>query len=294
MIARDGKAAICARIESPRRSGDAGWLHNLEKPLPPVPDIPPRPSMVRAAPEVLNTVYSAFLTLSNLSAAHRDNLKGRGLTDIDINQLGYKSMPGSSRWSIVNQLLRMGYRLAGVPGFYFDKQWRLNGASGILIPARDEKYCIKGFQIRRDKADDKPKYVWLSSCTDTWKPKGGSSPGSPLHIATPFGYQYKQGDDIWITEGILKADIASRYLNCMVLAVPGVGILSPAITFLQNLPDKPARVVLAFDMDKEKNDQVHLHLSRLTERLLRLGIKIGEADWDSSTKGIDDFYARTR
>ena len=35
LVAPDGQAAICSRVESPKRSGEAGWLHRLSESVPP-------------------------------------------------------------------------------------------------------------------------------------------------------------------------------------------------------------------------------------------------------------------
>jgi hypothetical protein len=47
LVAADGAAALCQRVESPKRCGDAGWLHRLGEPLPPPP---PRNTQRRAGP----------------------------------------------------------------------------------------------------------------------------------------------------------------------------------------------------------------------------------------------------
>jgi len=43
LVAPDGSAAICARTESHKRCGDAGWLHRLTEPVPPPPAKKPKP-----------------------------------------------------------------------------------------------------------------------------------------------------------------------------------------------------------------------------------------------------------
>ena len=294
MISADGKAAICARIDSPEKCGDAGWLHKLDSAITPPPaPVPPPSTTVRAGIDELHGVYSAMLSLLTLSAGHRDNLRSRGLIDADINALGYKTMPEVNRYTIVKRLITMGHNLAGIPGFYFDKEWRLGGPAGIMIPVRDDMGRVQGFQIRRDK-DAKPKYVWLSSSTDTWKPVGGSSPGAPLHVAYPGKYYIgclKNGlCRVWITEGPLKADIAAISLQNIVLAVAGVGNWSAVIPFLQtHYPMRSlVKVIIAFDMDKNSNPTVKIHLNDLTERLLRIGFFTFHANWNAEIKGIDD------
>jgi hypothetical protein len=287
LISTDGKAVICARVESPRVAGSAGWLHPLDRGITPPAPVPP-PSMVRtAAPDTLHLVYSGLLSLLTLSSEHRENLRNRGLSDIDINALGYKSMPVFNRRAIVARLISMGYNLASVPGFYFNNQWQLGGPAGILIPVRDKERRINGFQIRRDGAA-KPKYLWLSSV----KHQGGCSPGAPVHVAYPYRSDNPCMDNnrIWITEGPLKADIAAISLGSIVLAVAGVGNWSGVIPVLQSILPQPSatRVIIAFDMDKDKNQYVSTYLNEMTERLLRLGFRTFHADWNSNLKGIDD------
>ncbi|MFA5389153.1 MAG: DUF3854 domain-containing protein [Candidatus Omnitrophota bacterium] len=295
MISSDGKTAVCARIESPREFGGAGWLHQLDKPLPAAPVPPPAANLVRAAPDTLNAVYTGFLSLLTLSGPHRENLRARGLTDKQISELGYKTMPGSGRRELVGRLISLGYKLAGVPGFYYEGQWRLAGPGGILIPVRDYFRRIKGLQIRTDNVTAGSKYIWLSSS----KYNGGSSPGPPFfHVAWPAGYEYGDGDDIWITEGPLKGDIAAAKIFRLFLAVTGVSNWYSVIPFLHDLSPKPSRVVIAFDMDKNKADRDHrfvrLYLNRLTEKLLQLGFRTFEADWNADYKGIDDLCLKKK
>lgn len=45
LIAPDGSAAICARIESDKRCGEAGWLHRLTEPAPRLPSKPKAKAM---------------------------------------------------------------------------------------------------------------------------------------------------------------------------------------------------------------------------------------------------------
>ncbi len=289
LIAADGQAAICARLDSPEKCGDAGWLHKLNTAIAPPPaPVPPPSTMARAGVDELHAVYTAMLSLLTLSADHRANLRSRGLSDTEINTLEYKTLPALNRYPIVKRLRSIGYPLAGIPGFYFEKEWRLGGPAGILIPVRDDRRRIQGFQIRRDGAA-KPKYVWLSSVRKT----GGCSPGAPLHVAYPspyyIGCQNELGR-VWITEGPLKADIAALRLQNIMLAVPGVSNWSSVVLFLQtHYPVRSlVKVVIAFDMDKRKNPAVESHLNELTERLLRFGFPTFHADWNAEQKGIDD------
>lgn len=172
----------------------------------------------------------------------------------------------------------MRLKLAGVPGFCIESgQWQLAGSAGIVIPVRDIKRRIVGIQVRCDRAEG-GRYRWLSSKGF----KAGCSPGVPAHVAGPVS----TNGDIWITEGPLKADIASLKLSCVLLGVAGVGNWPGAIPMVREL--KPKRVIIAFDMDKASNSTVKLQSDALMICLIKCGIRTFEADWDTHFKGLDD------
>lgn len=281
-MSQDGKTAICARIESDKPAGNkgAGWLHKLDTAMPlplpkPRPDVKQTP---KAAPDVLDTAYRALLAELPLFETHRQNLQRRGLTDAQIASLGYRTLPPNGRRELVNRLQANGGRLAGVPGFYLEAgQWQLAGPAGIAISVRDTRGRIVGLQVRCDRAEG-GRYKWLSSRGFN----AGCSPGAPVHVAGPVS----TNDEVWITEGPLKADIAALKLSRVVLAVPGVGNWPGVIPIICEL--RPERVIISFDMDKNQNATVRLHLDTLTAYLIRRGIRTFEADWDTHFKGIDD------
>lgn len=94
------------------------------------------------------------------------------------------------------------------------------------------------------------------------------------------------GAELWITEGPIKANIAALKLSRVVLAVAGVGNWPGVIPIVREL--RPERVIISFDMDKNKNTAVRLHLDKLLTCLIRRGIRAFEADWDIQFKGLDD------
>ncbi len=241
LISQDGKAAICARIESDKPAGNkgAGWIHMLDNSmlLPPIKPRPDTKQKVKAAPDLLDTAYRALL-IELPSETHRDNLQRRGLIDTEIDSLGYRTLPANGRRELIKRLQASGVRLAGVPGFYLEAgQWQLAGPVGIAIPVRDTKNRIVGLQIRCDKAEG-GRYKWLSSRGFN----AGCSPGAPVHVAGKISVN----GEVWITEGPLKADIAASKLGRLVLAVAGVGNWPGVIPIVQEL--KPKRVVIAFDI----------------------------------------------
>lgn len=282
LIARDGKAAICARIESDRPIGSkgAGWIHNLDNsiPLPIVKPSPDAKQNQKAAPPILDTAYHALLSELSLSVTHRENLKRRGLTDSEIEGLSYRTLPLSGRREMATRLLAKGIKLAGVPGFYLELgYWHLAGPAGIAIPVRDIKRRIVGLQIRCDNAE-RGRYKWLSSRGFN----SGCSPGAPVHVAGKVSVK----SEVWITEGPLKADIAALKLGRLMLAVAGVGNWPGVIPIIRAL--RPGRAIIAFDMDKVSNSTVRLHSEALMACLIRQGIRTFEADWDEHFKGLDD------
>lgn len=79
----------------------------------------------------------------------------RGLTEQQIDELGYKSTPPFYLCrKLAGQLLEKGCTLQGVPGFYQkDGHWTVKfytKTAGILIPVRGIDGLIRGLQIRLD------------------------------------------------------------------------------------------------------------------------------------------------
>jgi len=282
LLAPDGETAICARTESLKPAGTkgAGWIHRVGITTP-LRQHRPRvqtSDKVRAPRPVLDAAYRALLAESSLSELHREKLRRRGLTDAEIITLGYKSLPSTGRRALTARLQANGIRIGGVPGFYLEGGcWQLAGPEGIAIPVKDTKSRIVGLQVRCDNIES-GRYKWLSS-------RGfpqGCSPGAPAHVAGTVSL----GSEVWITEGPLKADIAALKLGRLVLAVAGVGNWSSIIPIIREI--RPARAIIAFDMDKSSNQAVKLHSEALAAWLIRRDIRTFEADWDYRFKGLDD------
>lgn len=279
LVSADGETAICARVQSDHKVGEAGWLHKLSDPRPAIPAPAPVKQSPMAPPSVRDATYRALLRELSLSEAHRLNLLARGLTDDHIHGLGYRTLPTEGRRTLSHGLAQRGVTLAGVPGFWFEEHHpRLSGPAGILIPVRNTSGQIVGLQVRCDNAEG-GKYKWVSSATKD----GGCSPGAPVHIARPSG---TQSTDIWITEGPLKADIAAIRLGNIVLAVAGVSNWRGVVPILQEL--QPSRVVVAYDADKATNYTVATYERLLVFALLRLKFNVYTANWPTKHKGIDD------
>ena len=227
--------------------------------------------------------YTELLKKLSLASDHRDNLQNRGLTDQEIDRLGYKTTPLFGLASIAKQLTEEGLYLAGVPGFYKTKSgtWSfIHESRGILIPVRDEHSRIQGLQIRRDNVERR-KYRWVSSVekTDGCKAEGW------VHLAGPLCTS-----QVILTEGPMKADVIHYLSGKTVLAVPGVNTLSHLEKTLQILKENGVqKIMTAFDMDFLNNPHVQKGYSRLVRLLEDAGIPFGTYLWDPAYKGLDDY-----
>ena len=196
---------------------------NLDKngePRKAVPITPPVPEEVESPlmdVESRHATYTALLSRLSLAQDHRENLRNRGLTDAEIDRLGYKTTPVAGMSMMAKQLRSEGYYLAGVPGFFRKEsgEWTfVHEARGILIPVRDQKGLIQGLQIRRDNTE-KRKFRWVSS-TDR---KDGCKAEGWAHLAGSVSAQ------MILTEGPMKADVIHELTGISVIAVPGVNTL---------------------------------------------------------------------
>jgi DNA primase len=288
LISYDRNACICARTQSDNRAGDAGWLHSicLDHPIPLKPirslsiqQIPLASAFIR------DQVYRLLLAELGLSEDHRHKLLARGLTHSQLVIPNYATLMPYGRRRIIRLLTAKGNKLGGLPGFYLDgDEVCLAGPAGILIPVIDLYNRVVGLQARCDDIQN-GKYKWVSSAGLPF----GCGSGSPIHVAQTPGIDFRE---VWITEGPLKADFAATKLKRQFLAVSGVSNWRGVMPIIQEL--KPERVIVCFDMDKNRNGAVRLHLDALTSCLIRNGFRTFEADWDSHFKGIDDLLKETR
>ena len=80
-----------------------------------------------------------------------------------IKERKYRSMPLYGIHLIIEELLKKGCQLEGVPGFYRDEngQWTMNVKaknSGFLVPVESMDGKIQACQIRLDHPRDNNKY----------------------------------------------------------------------------------------------------------------------------------------
>lgn len=193
-------------------------------------------------------VYKEMLTFLKLKETHRRNLLLRGLTLNEVRQMeerGFLSTDDENSVTIARKLLKKGFRLDGVPGFFINRDGDWEAAfyrknNGYLCPVRDGKERIIGFQIRLDVPLKERKYLWFTSSGL----ERGTSSGSPAGM---FG-KIKDGT-VYVTEGILKAEIAWMCTGNPYIGVPGVSNHKGLETVLRKLKEQaPDGYLIAEDV----------------------------------------------
>ena len=229
-----------------------------------------------------HATYSALLSLLSLATDHRDNLRNRGLTDEEIDALGYRTTPAFGGTNIAKQLQTAGCYLQGVPGFYRTEtgEWTfVHDRRGILVPVRDPEGRIQGLQIRLDNVE-KRKFRWVSSA----ERKDGCRAECCTHLSGSVTSL------LVLTEGPMKADVIHALSGLTVLAVPGVNALSGLKPVLEELRGRGLREIkTAFDMDFCINAHVQTGYQNLYRLLDELDLRYGTYLWDPAYKGLDDY-----
>ena len=235
--------------------------------------------------EEKDKTYSELLKLLTLSTKHKENLKNRGLSTEEIENREYKTTPVIGMKRIAVNLLEKGCKLKGVPGFFIDSdgEWTLDirGSGGIMIPVRDDTGKIQGIQIRNDKGYKK--YTWLTSS----ERDSGTPASTYMHYSN-----FNQGvtNEVFITEGPLKADIASILSNRVFIALPGVscyGLIEKNVKTLKW--HGIDTIVNAMDMDRYTNANVMKNVEEMQKIIEKNGFKVINLNWNSKYKGIDDY-----
>ena len=278
--------------------------------------------------EKRDAVYREMLKLLKLSYRHKEDLRRRGLTKEEIfrmKQLGYKSTCAEDSVAVARRLIKSGCNLKGVPGFFVNRNgdWEIafyKKNSGYLCPVWSFDGRLAAFQIRLDVPYQKRKYIWLSSA----KLNKGCSPGSPVSLSGDLDVRR-----VFVTEGILKAEITHQRTGETYIGNPGVMNHKELKQMLIQLKEQGLReVVEANDMDKlmrldchedygpecrtcnvydpecpkkkEKREQIRKGCLKLYEICKELSLSCSRAAWDTDEegmwqgqyKGIDDWELR--
>ncbi|MCL4352532.1 MAG: CHC2 zinc finger domain-containing protein, partial [Firmicutes bacterium] len=192
------------------------------------------------------TAYQAVWPHLTLHATHWAELVDRGLDPATIEIHGFRSVP-LERTGWFAKLQETAETFHGIPGFSWKDDGHFHGPAGFLIPVRNRSADIIAAQIHPDNSD-LGKYLWWST-SDPLQYPGGASSGSPPHWAWPSNAPYHDVDELWITEGPLKAIIAAETLQVPVLGVAGIGRYNAVLSALQETQAR--RVIVAFDADTQ-------------------------------------------
>ena len=318
----------CREIKDALGKNEQAPSYQVRKKMiaPKEPEIENAPS---APDAVRHKTYSMFFSMLVLADTHRQNLLGRGFTERQIEENGYKSTPVFGYKKLTRKLLEAGCTVKGVPGFYQDRdgEWTIhfsNKSSGFLVPVRNMDHMIVGAQIRLDHPYDGRKYIWLSSTNFHM----GTSSGSPVHLAGSPGEK-----TIFITEGPLKGDLAHALSGRTFGCVPGANQYANLPPFLREMKQMGTQSVYeAYDMDKllrtacrgdynekcthcenyrkdwkqqdipcekkcVKRQNIQRGCQKLTQICRELGLSVktltwdmdGDGDWAGHVKGMDDY-----
>jgi hypothetical protein len=222
------------------------------------------------------------LTLSPLAIKH---LKARGLSDKDIEELDYKSYHPEKDCNVIKDLDKeFGKDLYKVPGFIKNKEGKpsLNVfQEGILIPIRFSQGNIHGIKVRWLNSWSSMRYMLLTT-------KGGSYFRDLFHF--PKGF-HDQLELIRITEGELKADLATLFSGLYTIGCPGVFTLSAPLEFLtKQCPS--AKIILSPDFGEINNNGIAEKVLQDIYDYQQAGFKVYLEAWltneNGMPKGIDD------
>lgn len=308
-VTRDGGCCMCRRYEEgpdgpgkhrTDKDGFDYWIHWVggdTRTSAPVQEPELVAGAERADIDTLHRAYSRLLANLRLAEEHRRNLQARGLSDAEIHSRGYRTLPLRGRRKLAEELVEhLGEADATrIPGIYVKEEdgkrwWSLAGAPGLVVPVRDSERRVRALRIRADNpGQDAPKYTWMTSAGEA---KGnGPSPGTQMHVPLhPEDVAPAPATTVRLTEGELKADVATCLSRILTLSIPGVGCWRAALPLLEQLQART--VLLAFDADARRNRSVARNLQLAARGFADAGLEVRLEVWpEEDGKGIDDLLA---
>lgn len=296
MVSEDGKLALCQRIANDHPNKKGGWWHSLSND--PIQTHKKKERREKASLSILNTVYRAVLKVFPLSDEHYLMLRKRGLTSEEVYMHGYRTLP-VERYQGIKKLEQVfnAEKFDSIPGFCKRKgknggsYWWIQGGSGIIIPVLTLEKEVAGLQIRLDDPTPRTKYLNLS--TDGYD--RGTSCGILTHVALPPSLKT---NDIWITEGTIKANVIMSRLQASSIGLSGVAGWHDVLEIIRNIHKKfgidEGNIIIAFDADYEQKEQVFYHMAEMYSAIEKEfdqdQYPIYFATWDiRKGKGIDDY-----
>ncbi len=199
-----------------------------------------------------------------LSDRHRQELRKRGYTDQQIDEISFRSAEAYQHFIIpINP---------NFPGMG-DRGTLTNSDSGYLIPCRNSKGLIVGFQLARD--DRNPKYQWL------W---GSSERRVTGELPLQF-LKVNDSPDLNIIEGTLKPLTSAYKHNINVLGAGGVNWQGSKQEFKAIINSKLFAIfILNPDAGCKANNHVIAAYRELYKFLKSLGVHLLVRDWGQGEK----------
>lgn len=230
--------------------------------------VPKEAKTAQLAPiETRNEVYRMLLGMLPLEEKHRMDLMRRGMTEAQIYEFGVKSLPTAGLTSIPQYLIERGYNLKGIPLFGRRAgKWQLclqGRQSGYFIPYYDYQGRIEQLQIRYDvdlqQGMSKEDIQALKSRRYRWASSNGYEDGAAARNIPFWGRigLFKDSEFMCITEGGLKASVASYISGDWFCAIPGVSCYDAFHKICKYAKRNHKTLIEAFDMDGKLLDNEH-------------------------------------
>lgn len=268
-----------------------------------------KPQMTDSDRQVRDRVYQMILESLSLSDHHRALLRKRELSDDAIDRNGYASLSNCDHERLAQQIDQAS-KAGSIPGLQttsFDELTRivpgllvnergvpqLQKLFGILIPIRSADGMIVALVVRRDEGSSNvklPKYLYLSASREQREQRkklsGQEYPKAEYAVHVP-AFKPADIETMRITEGVLKADIATQLSGIPTIGIPGVNGWNRVFPVLRTLAAK--RVLIALDADHRENPAVADAVAGLTRECVAKGFATAIETWKiSDGKGIDD------
>ncbi len=177
----------------------------------------------------LDIVYNAFLNLLTINEDHISSLQKLGFSIEEIKKYGFKSIPNNdeTKINICKKLIKEGYNLEKIPGFFQDTMFRWNFSShkGIFVPVINNCKII-GIRIHLDETYNVDTTdIWFSSSNKY----NGAKMNNNIMIMLPeeerlhlMNEEQSKRNVIIASEMLLAYKIKNKYKDKIVIAIPNV------------------------------------------------------------------------
>lgn len=241
------------------------------------------------------SVNAALLRQFGLEGEHRNELLKRGLSANAIANAEYVSKPANNSKSANAALKYMieNFNLDEVPGFYIDDRSghrQMVPTAGVIIPSRGLDGGTRSLSIRANNPKKSKsgkvigKYIHFSS--------GGKTRGGTVTLGTHCpvvkGLPKKSCSvTARITEGILKADVATFLDDTYCLGMHGLNIPDDLGSVIEAL--EISTLHIALDAGEDENIDMIKAIAGLVRLCRKIGIDYVVEKWSPEYgKGIDD------